>query len=105
MYMGHAMQKLVFEHTWILKAQISLYICAVYPRPSLSANKIIGYYRLLYNLKIDRLTLADGCFQPSEYSDGDCLGFFPIEYLYLKLELHQSVLWLYNKTIIDYRII
>ena len=45
-YIGRAKQKRVFGHMRAAKAQISLRIRAVWSGPSLSANKIIGYYRM-----------------------------------------------------------
>ena len=47
LYMGNAMRKHVFGHVRITNAQISLRIRAVWSGPSLSANRIIGYYRML----------------------------------------------------------
>ena len=44
--MGHAIRNRVFGHMRKVKAQISLCICAVWSRPSLSTNRIIGYYRM-----------------------------------------------------------
>ena len=46
--MGHALRKRVFGHMRAVKAGISLRICVVLSRPSLAANRIIGYYRLLH---------------------------------------------------------
>ena len=46
-HFGRAMRKRVFGHMRIAKAQISLRIHAVQSGPSLSANRIIGYY-LIY---------------------------------------------------------
>ena len=43
---GHAMRKHVFRHMWTAKTKISLRICTVWSGLSLSANWIIGYYRL-----------------------------------------------------------
>ena len=43
---GWVMQKLVFRHMQTANAQISLCICAVWSEPSLSATRIIGYYRM-----------------------------------------------------------
>ena len=43
---GHAMKN-VFRRIWTAKAQISLHIHAVWSGPSLSTNRIIGYYRML----------------------------------------------------------
>ena len=45
-YMGHTMQKCVFSHMWTVKAQISLRINAGWSGPSLSAYRIIEYYRM-----------------------------------------------------------
>ena len=45
-YMSCAMQKSVFRYMQTLKAQISLCIPAVRSGPSLSANRIIGHYRM-----------------------------------------------------------
>ena len=42
------MGKHVFEHMWSAKAQISLHICTVWSRPSLYANRIMGYYRMYH---------------------------------------------------------
>ena len=39
------MWQCVFRHMWTAKAQIRLHGCAVWSGPSLSANRIIGYYR------------------------------------------------------------
>ena len=44
--MGRAMRKRVFGHMRTAKAQISLRIRAVWSGPSLSANRIIGYYEM-----------------------------------------------------------
>ena len=44
-YMGCVKQK-GFWQVWTAKAQISLHIRAVWSGPSLSANRIIGYYRM-----------------------------------------------------------
>ena len=43
---GHAMRKPAFRHMWTAKAQISLHIRAAWSGTSLSANSIIGYYRM-----------------------------------------------------------
>ena len=44
--MGHAMRKRVFGQLWTAKIQISLRIRADWSGPSLSSNRIIGYYRM-----------------------------------------------------------
>ena len=44
--MGSAMQKHVYAHMRTVTAQISLHIHAVQSGPLLSANRIIGYYRM-----------------------------------------------------------
>ena len=44
--MGRATRKRVFRHMRTANAQIRLRICAVWSGPSLSANRIIGYYRM-----------------------------------------------------------
>ena len=41
-----AMRKQIFEHMRWAKAQISLRICAVWSRPSLFTNRIIGYQNM-----------------------------------------------------------
>ena len=43
---GRAMRICLFGHIWTMKAQISLRIRAVWSGPSLSASRIIGYYRI-----------------------------------------------------------
>ena len=43
-YMEDTMQKSVFGPKWSVKAQISLRRCTGWSEPSLSANRIIGYY-------------------------------------------------------------
>ena len=43
-YIGLAMRKRVFGHMWKAKAHISLCICAVSSGPSMSTNRITGYY-------------------------------------------------------------
>ena len=45
-HMGQAMRKRVIEYMWTVKAQISLCICVGWSGPSLSTNRIIGYYRM-----------------------------------------------------------
>ena len=45
-HMGHAMWKCVFRDMQTVKAQISLCIHAVWLGSSLSANRMIGYYRM-----------------------------------------------------------
>ena len=44
--MDRVMRKRVFRHMRTAKAQIRLRICAVWSGPSVSANRIIGYYRM-----------------------------------------------------------
>ena len=44
--MGCAVRKCVYGQVRTAKAQISLHIHAVWSGPSLSANRIIGYYRM-----------------------------------------------------------
>ena len=44
--MGHALRKRVFLYMLTAKALISLRIRAVWPEPSLSANRSIGHYRM-----------------------------------------------------------
>ena len=53
--MGSAMQKCVFGHMRIAKSQISLSIHAVWSASLLSANRIIGYYRMLQWTTIARM--------------------------------------------------
>ena len=53
--MGRAMQKCVFGLMRIAKSQISLPIRAVWSAPLLSANRIIGYYRMLQWTTIARM--------------------------------------------------
>ena len=50
--------KRVFGHMWTAKAQISLRIRAVWSGPSLSAYRIIGYYRINEWRAKTRMTLA-----------------------------------------------
>ena len=45
-YLGRVMRKRVFKQIWAVKAKISLRIRAVWSGPSLSAARIIGYYRM-----------------------------------------------------------
>ena len=45
-HMGLALRKRVSGHRRTVKAQISLRTCAVWSGPSLSANRIIGYYKM-----------------------------------------------------------
>ena len=45
-YMGRSMRKRVFGHMRTAKTQISLRIRAVWSGPSLSANRISGYYKM-----------------------------------------------------------
>ena len=45
-HMDHAMRKRFFGYMLTVKAQISLRIRAVWPGPSLSAKRIIEYYRM-----------------------------------------------------------
>ena len=44
--MGHVMRKCILGHMPTAKVQLSLRICAVWSGPSLSANRIIGHYRM-----------------------------------------------------------
>ena len=43
---GHAIRKCVSERMWTAKPQISLRFHVVWSGPTLSANRIIGYYRI-----------------------------------------------------------
>ena len=45
-HMGCAMRKCVFGYTWTVKAQIRLRRCSIWSGPSLSTNRISGYYRV-----------------------------------------------------------
>ena len=45
-HVGYTMWKRVFGLTWTKKALIRLHIHAVWSGPSLSTNRIIGYYRM-----------------------------------------------------------
>ena len=58
------MRKRVFGHMWTAEVQISLRISAVWSGPSLSANRIIGYYRMYeWRAKIRMIGLCDStCF-------------------------------------------
>ena len=56
--MGHAMPKCVCGHMRTAKAQIRLRIRAVWSGPSLSANRIIGYYRIYEWRAKARMTLC-----------------------------------------------
>ena len=46
-----AIRKRVFRHTRTVKVKISLRIGAFWSGPSLSANNIIGYYRMVNRLE------------------------------------------------------
>ena len=49
--MDHAMQKHIFRHMLTAKALISLVICAFWAGPSLSANRIIGFWMYEWRAK------------------------------------------------------
>ena len=57
---GRTMRKRVFGHMRTAKTQISLRIRAVWSGPSLSANRIIGYYRM-YDWRINVQMILCAC--------------------------------------------
>ena len=59
-HMGCAMWKLVIGYMWTVKAQIRLRFRAVWSGPSLSTNRIIGYYRM-YDWRVKTRMILCAC--------------------------------------------
>ena len=60
LYMVHATQKRVFTHVRVTKAQLRLRNRAVWSGPSLSSNRIIGYY-LIYDWRAKPRMILCAC--------------------------------------------
>ena len=59
MYPDRAMRKRVFRHMRTEKTQISLRIYAIWPGPTLSATRIIGYYwKYVWSIKAQMILCA-----------------------------------------------
>ena len=91
-YIDRTMRKRVFGHVLTVKAQISLRIRAVWSGPSLSTNRIIGYYRM-YEWRGNNRKLLCACARWSESAHFVHVWrhFFAWRRLFNYLEICQSV--------------
>ena len=105
--MGHTKRKHVFGHILTANAQISLCIWAVWSGPTLSANRIIGYYRIYEEVWIILSTCA-GWSESAQFAHvwrnffrltrpglphGAPAVFYKISKTYLDLLLHPLSCW------------